>query len=62
LATLRHHTKRVKRACSMDPAVAVKLLLGLEAQKRWHRITAAERLGELTEVVHFADGVSQLAA
>jgi putative transposase len=33
-----------------------------KAQKRWHRITAVERLGELIEGVRFVDGVAQLAA
>jgi transposase-like protein len=61
-ATLRHRTKRVKGAFSKDSALAMLLQLGLEAQKRWHRITAAERLGELIEGVRFVDGVAQLAA
>ena len=38
------------------------LQLALEAQKRWHRITAVERLGDLIEGVRFVDGVAQLAA
>jgi transposase-like protein len=61
-ATLRHRTKRVKGAFSKDSALAMMLQLGLEAQKRWHRITAVERLGELIEGVRFVDGVAQLAA
>ena len=61
-ATLRHRTKRVKSVCSKDSAVAMMLQLALEAQKRWHRITAVERLGELVEGVRFVDGVAQLAA
>ena len=61
-ATLRHRTKRVKGAFSKDSALAMLLQLGLEAQKRWHRITAVERLGELIEGVRFVDGVAQLAA
>ena len=61
-ATLRHRTKRVKGAFSKDSALAMMLQLALEAQKRWHRITAAERLGELIEGVRFVDGVAQLAA
>lgn len=60
-ATLRHRTKRVKGAFSKDSALAMMLQLGLEAQKRWHRITAVERLGELIEGVRFVDGVAQLA-
>ena len=59
---LRHRTKRVKGAFSKDSALAMMLQLGLEAQKRWHRITAVERLGELIEGVRFVDGVAQLAA
>ncbi len=58
-ATLRHRTKRVKGAFSKDSALAMMLQLGLEAQKRWHRITAVERLGELIEGVRFVDGVAQ---
>jgi transposase-like protein len=61
-ATLRHRTKRVKGAFSKDSALAMMLQLALEAQKRWHRITAVERLGELIEGVRFVDGVAQLAA
>ena len=61
-ATLRHRTKRVKSAFSKDSALAMMLQLGLEAQKRWHRITAVERLGELIEGIRFVDGVAQLAA
>jgi transposase-like protein len=61
-ATLRHRTKRVKGAFSKDSALAMMLQLALEAQKRWHRITAVERLGELIEGVQFVDGVAQLAA
>ncbi len=61
-ATLRHRTKRVKGAFSKDSALAMMLQLGLEAQKRWQRITAVERLGELIEGVRFVDGVAQLAA
>ncbi len=60
-ATLRHRTKRVKGAFSKDTALAMMLQLGLEAQKRWHRITAVERLGELIQGVRFVDGVAQLA-
>jgi transposase-like protein len=61
-ATLRHRTKRVKGAFSKDSALAMMLQLALEAQKRWHRISAVERLGELIEGVRFVDGVAQLAA
>ena len=61
-ATLRHRTKRVKGAFSKDSALAMMLQLALEAQKRWHRITAVERLGQLIEGVCFVDGVAQLAA
>jgi transposase-like protein len=61
-ATLRHRTKRVKGAFSKDSALAMMLQLALEAQKRWHRITAVERLGDLIEGVRFVDGVAQLAA
>ena len=61
-ATLRHRTKRVKGAFSKISALAMALQLGLEAQKRWHRITAVERLGELIQGVCFVDGVAQLAA
>ena len=61
-ATLRHRTKRVKGAFSKDSALSMMLQLALEAQKRWHRITAVERLGELLEGVRFVDGVAQLAA
>ena len=60
-ATLRHRTKRVKGAFSKDSALAMMLQLALEVQKRWHRITAVERLGELIERVRFVDGVAQLA-
>ena len=38
------------------------LQLGLEAQKRWHRITGVEKLGQLIEGVQFVDGIAQLAA
>ncbi len=61
-ATLCHRTKRVKGAFSKDSALAMMLQHGLEAQKRWHRITSVKRLGELIEGVHFVDGVAQLAA
>ena len=61
-ATLRHRTKRVKGAFSKDSALAMMLQLALEAQKRWHRITSVERLGQLIEGVCFVDGVAQLAA
>jgi putative transposase len=61
-ATLRHRTKRVKGAFSKDSGLAMMLQLALEAQKRWHRITTVERLGELIEGVRFVDGVAQLAA
>jgi hypothetical protein len=44
-ATLRHRTKRVKGVFSKDSALAMMLQLGLEAEKRWRRITAVERLG-----------------
>ena len=59
-ATLRNRTRRVKGAFSKDSALVMKLQLGLEAQERWHRITAVERLGELTEGVRFVDGVARL--
>ena len=61
-ATLRHRTKRVKGAFSKDSALAMMLQLALEAEKRWHRITAVEKLGQLIEGVRFIDGVAQLAA
>ena len=54
-ATLRHRTKRVKDAFSKNSALAMKLQLALEAQRRWQRITAVERLGELIEGVRFVD-------
>jgi transposase-like protein len=60
-ATLRHRTKRVKGAFSKDSELAMMLQLAFEAQKRWHRITAVERLGELIEGVRFVDRVTQLA-
>ena len=61
-ATLRHRTKRVKGAFSKESVLAMMLQLALEAQKRWHRITAVEKLGQLIEGVQFVDGVAQLAA
>lgn len=61
-STLRHRTKRVKGAFSKESALAMLLQLGLEAERRWHRITAVERLGELIDGVRFVDGVAQLAA
>jgi putative transposase len=61
-ATLRHRTKRVKGAFSRESALSMMLQLGLEAQKRWHRITGVEKLGQLIEGVQFVDGVAQLAA
>jgi len=62
-ATLRHRTKRVKGAFSKESALAMMLQLALEAQKRWHKITAIEKLGQLIEGVRFVDGVAaQLAA
>jgi len=33
-----------------------------EAQKRWHRITAVEKLGQFIESLAFVDGIAQLAA
>ena len=61
-ATLRHRTKRVKGAFSRESALSMMLQLGLEAQKRWHRITGVEKLGQLIEGVQFVDGIAQLAA
>lgn len=61
-ATLRHRTKRVKGAFSKESALAMMLQLALEAQKRWHRITAVDKLGQLIEGVVFVDGIAQLAA
>ena len=61
-ATLRHRTKRVKGAFSKESALAMMLQLALEAQKRWHKITAVDKLGQLIEGVRFIDGVAQLAA
>jgi hypothetical protein len=57
-APLRHRTKRVKGAYSKDGAFAIIFQLVLEAQKRWHQITAIEQLGELIEGVRFVDGVA----
>ena len=61
LATLRHRTKRVKGAFSKESALSMMLQLAI-AEKRWHRITAVEKLGQLIEGVCFVDGVAQLAA
>ena len=61
-STLRHRTKRVKGAFSKESALAMMLQLAFEAEKRWHKITGVERLGQLIEGVHFVDGVAQLAA
>ncbi len=61
-ATLRHRTKRVKGAFSRESALSMMLQLALEAEKRWHRITGVEKLGQLVEGVKFVDGVAQLAA
>ena len=55
-ATLRHRTKHVKGTFSKVTALVMMLQLGLEAQERWHRITAVERLGELIQGVRFVDG------
>lgn len=60
-ARLRHGTKGVKGAFSKYSALAMMLQLALEAQKRWRRITAVERLSELVEGVRLVDGVAQLA-
>jgi putative transposase len=59
---LRHRTKRVKGAFSKESALSMMLQLAMEAEKRWHRITAVEKLGQLIEGVCFVDGVAQLAA
>jgi len=61
-ATLCHRTKRVKGAFSKESALAMMLQLALEAEKRWHRITAVEKLGQLIEGIRFVDGIAQLAA
>jgi putative transposase len=61
-STLRHRTKRVKGAFSKESALSMMLQLSLEAEKRWHRITAVEKLGQLIEGVRFVDGIAQLAA
>jgi putative transposase len=61
-ATLRHRTKRVKGAFSVDSALAMMLQLALEAEQRWRRIAAVEKLGQLIQGVHFVDGIAQLAA
>jgi putative transposase len=61
-STLRHRTKRVKGAFSKESALSMMLQLAFEAEKRWHRITAVEKLGQLIEGVCFVDGVAQLAA
>ena len=60
-ATLRHRTRRVKGAVSKESALAMMFQFALEAEKRWRRITAIERLSELLEGVRFVDGVAQLA-
>ena len=51
-STLRHRTKRVKGAFSKESALSMMLQLSLEAEKRWHRITAVEKLGQLIEGVN----------
>ena len=61
-STLRHRTKRVKGAFSKESALSMMLQLSFEAEKRWHRITAVEKLGQLIEGVRFVDGIAQLAA
>jgi hypothetical protein len=61
-AMLRHRTKRVKGAFSVDSALSMMLQLALEAEKGWHRITAVEKLGQLIQGVRFVDGIAQLAA
>jgi len=38
------------------------LQLALEAQKRRHRITAVDKLGQLIEGIVFVDGIAELAA
>jgi hypothetical protein len=38
------------------------LQLALEAQKRWNRITAVEKLGQLIEGIAFVDGIAEIAA
>jgi hypothetical protein len=60
--TLRHRTKRVKGALICESALSMMLQLGLEAQKRWRRVTGAEKLAQLIEGVQFKDGTAQLAA
>jgi len=52
----------VKGAFSKESALAMMLQLALEAEKRWHRITAVDKLGQLIEGVRFVDGIAQLAA
>jgi putative transposase len=61
-ATLRHRTKRVKGAFSKESALAMILQLALEAEKRWNRITAIEKLGQLIEGIVFVDGAAEIAA
>jgi hypothetical protein len=38
------------------------LQLALEAEKRWNRITAIEKLGQLIEGIVFVDGAAEIAA
>jgi transposase-like protein len=61
-STLRHRTKRVKGAFSKESALAMALQLALEAQERWQRITAAQKLGQIIEGVRFIDGIAEIAA
>ena len=61
-SVLRHRTKRVKGAFSKESALSMMLQLSFDAEKRWHRITAVKKVGQLIEGVRFVDGVAQLAA
>lgn len=57
-----NYPPKATRAFSKVSALGDDPVPALEAEKRWHRITAVERLGELIESVRFIDGVAQLAA
>ena len=56
-ATVRHRTTRTRNCVSRSTFLGLAFKLIAEAEKTWHRIRGADKIGQLLDGVPFKDGI-----
>jgi len=55
-ATVRHRTRQTKGCGSRKATMSMVFKLGMEAEKRWHRLNGSQLIGKVIEGIKFVDG------